>query len=322
MQTVLERSQVPPSVLRSGGSYWPATLSSAFVELEFQQLETSHRPIRGRIYQYPFGDLTLQRSITTGNAHRVTRSERLIRTSPHDNFFIGLLLAGGAVFAQGGRTAALRPGDIAILDCTRVYTIDVPKSFDALWIRAPRHRFEERVRGASEVLATRIDGRSGIGHVAAEMYRAALLEAPNLSVKEANNVASTLLDLLGIAVPRRERRRENVPSTHCAALLRRVQDLVESRLDEETLTPAAVARANRVSVRYVNRLFEREGFTLARWIRTRRLERCRKDLEVSWPTPQRIADIAYSHGFKNISHFNRLFRARFGCSPRQFQQRA
>ena len=320
MQT--DPGQGPPSVLRSGGSYWPATLSSAFVELEFQQLETSQRPIRGRIYQYPFGDLTLQRSITTGNAHRVTRSERLIRTSPHDNFFIGLLLAGGVVFTQGGRTATLRPGDIAVLDSTRVYTIDVPKSFDALWIRAPRHRFEERVRGASEVLAARIDGRSGIGHVAAEMLRAAMVEAPRLSAQEANRVASTLLDLLGVAFPRRERRRQSAPTAHCAALLRRVQDLVESRLDEETLTPAAVAGANRVSVRYVNRLFEQEGYTLARWIRTRRLERCRKDLEVSSPTPQRIADIAYSHGFKNISHFNRLFRARFGCSPRQFQQRA
>jgi AraC family transcriptional activator of tynA and feaB len=321
MQTTIERLPMAGNVLRSGGSSWPATLSSAFVELEFQQLETSERPIRGSIYQYPFGDLTFQRSITHGHAHRVTRTERLIRSSAHDNFFVGLLLSGGAVFSQDGRTADLSPGDIALLDSTRVYTVEVPQSFDALWIRTPRHRLEARLHNTSQIMASKIDGRSGIGCVASEMLRASLEEAPRLSAEEANRVANTLLDLLGIAFTPRWRRSDARPTAHSNTMLRRVQNFVETRLDDESLTPAEVARVNRVSIRYVNKLFEREGYTLPRWIRMRRLERCRLELEDRVTPARRIADIAYAHGFKNVSHFNRVFRARFGCSPRGFRQR-
>ena len=119
----------------------------------------------------------------------------------------------------------------------------------------------------------------------------------------------------------RWRRSDARPTAHSNTMLRRVQNFVETRLDDESLTPAEVARVNRVSIRYVNKLFEREGYTLPRWIRMRRLERCRLELEDTVTPARRIADIAYAHGFKNVSHFNRVFRARFGCSPRGFRQR-
>ena len=321
MRTHTECLLTAPNVLRGGGSSWAETLSSTFVELEFQQLETSEHPIRGCIYQYPFGDLIFQRSITRGHAHRVTRSDRLIRSSAHNNFFVGLLLSGGAVCSQDGRIATLSPGDIAILDSTRVYTIDVPQEFDALWIRTPRYRLEARVHEASNLMAARVDGRSGVGYVASGMLRAALEEAPRLSANEANRVANTLLDLLSVALAPRWRRSDLRATAHSTTVLRRIQNFVEKKLDDESLTPTVVARANRMSIRYVNKLFEREGCTLARWIRMRRLERCRVELEDASAPLRRIADIAYSQGFKNVSHFNRLFRARFGCSPKTVRQR-
>jgi AraC-like DNA-binding protein len=308
--------------LRHGGRSWAAILSSVFVELEFEQLASEDgQPVSGRIFEYPFGDLIFQRSVTTGQAHRVTRSERLIRASTHNNYFIGFLLTGGATLRQDGRTAALQPGDIAILDSTRVYTIDVPQSIDALWIRTPRNRLEGRLRDVSEIMASKIDGHTGVGHVASEMLRAALAEAPRLYAPEANRVANNLLDLLGIALSRRPSTTGSTPTSRSAAMLRRVQEFIDSRLDDESLTPKAIAVANRMSVRYMNKLFEREGKSLARWIRTRRLERCRSDLEDPLSSERQVSDIAYSHGFKNISHFNRLFKTQFGSSPGAFRQR-
>ena len=320
MKTLTEDRKSIPSVLRSKGHSWPELLSSVFVELEFEQLQSAEIPIQGRIHQYPFGDLTFQRSITKGHAHRVTRSERLIRLSTHNNFFIGFLLSGVAVLRQDGRTADLHPGDIAILDSTRVYSIDVPKSFDALWIRTPRHRLEGRLRDVSEIMASKIDGHTGVGHVASEMLRAALAEAPRLSAPEANRVANNLLDLLGVALSRRPKVRNVAPTTRGAAMLRRVQEFIDSRLDDETLTPAVIASCNKMSIRYINKLFEREGYSLSRWVRMRRLERCRLDLEDPVSRNRQVSEIAYAHGFKNVSHFNRLFKARFGSAPRAFRQ--
>ncbi len=320
MKTKVASRKLVPKVIRSRGHSWPATLSSVFVELEFEQLESSATPIRGRIHQYPFGDLTFQRAITRGPAHRVTRSERLIRLSRHNNFFIGFLLSGGAVLRQDGHTATLHPGDIAILDSTRVYSIDVPKSFDALWIRTPRHRLEGRLRDVSEIMASKIDGHVGVGHVASEMLRAALAEAPRLSVPEANRVANNLLDLLSAALSRRVRSLDTTPTTRSDAMLRRVQEFIDSRLDDETLTRSTIAQANKMSIRYMNKLFEREGYSLSRWVRMRRLERCRLDLEDPLSIHRQVSEIAYSHGFKNVSHFNRLFKAHFGSAPRALRQ--
>lgn len=62
-------------------------------------------------------------------------------------------------------------------------------------------------------------------------------------------------------------------------MLRRGQEFIDSKIDDETLTRAVIAGANNMGVRYVNKLFEREGYSLGRWVRMRRPERCRLDLE-------------------------------------------
>jgi AraC family transcriptional activator of tynA and feaB len=103
-------------------------------------------------------------------------------------------------------------------------------------------------------------------------------------------------------------------------VLRRVQEFIDSRLDDETLTPTVIAASNKMSVRYMNKLFEREGYSLSRWARMRRLERCRLDLEDPRSSTRQVSDIVYSHGFKSVSHFNRLFKARFGSAPGAFRQ--
>jgi AraC family transcriptional activator of tynA and feaB len=166
-------------------------------------------------------------------------------------------------------------------------------------------------------MAQRIDGSSGIGHVASSMMSAALDEAPNMHKSEANRIANHLLDLLGLSLSGSlENGATGRSTTYRKSTLRRIQDYIELRLDEEELSPELLASEHGVSVRYIGKLFEREGISVASWIRMRRLERCRMDIENPEKSGCSISDIAYSHGFGNISSFNRAFRARYGLSPR------
>jgi len=166
-------------------------------------------------------------------------------------------------------------------------------------------------------MAQRVDGSTGVGHVASSMLSAALDEAPHMQASEANRIANHLLDLLGlILADRTEDKRSDRATSYSTSMLRRVQEYVEKNLDDEILSPEQVASAQNVSMRYINKLFAREGTSIARWIRIRRLERCRIDLESPDHSNQSISDIAYSHGFGNISSFNRAFRSHFGLSPR------
>jgi len=304
-----------PVLLKGDNQQWAASLSSVFVELEVEDLDLVAPP-RGRLYPMPFGDMTFVRARTTGGAHRVRRSERLIRSSNHTNFFLCFVLAGAAHLTQGGRRSELEAGDLAVLDSTREYAIDIPSRMDSLWITIPRYRLEGRMARLSTRMACKVDGQSGVGHVVSALLRAALAEAPRITAQEANRVANTLLDLLCTAIPDSDDGADTRASTYRSSTMRRIQEFIEARLDDERLNAAAVAQAHGLSVRYLSKLFESQGISISRWIRIRRLERCRADLEARFDRDRLISDIALSHGFRNICHFNRAFRAHFGCAPR------
>ena len=68
--------------------------------------------------------------------------------------------------------------------------------------------------------------------------------------------------------------------------------------------------------------FESEGASVSEWIRHRRLDRCQRDLANPALAHQTIVAIAGRWGLTNGPHFSRLFRSRYGCSPREYRARA
>jgi AraC-like DNA-binding protein len=63
-----------------------------------------------------------------------------------------------------------------------------------------------------------------------------------------------------------------------AELLLQAQSQIESRLGDPSLNPEQVARACFVLTRYLHCVFESEGFSVCEFIRSSRLDRCRRDL--------------------------------------------
>jgi AraC-like DNA-binding protein len=103
--------------------------------------------------------------------------------------------------------------------------------------------------------------------------------------------------------------------------LRRLEQFVERNLRDPEFDAAAVSRGVGLSSRYVNDLFNDEGSSLMRYVWTRRLENCRKDLRSPARAGHRISDIAYGWGFNDLSHFSRSFKQSFGASPREYRRR-
>ena len=81
------------------------------------------------------------------------------------------------------------------------------------------------------------------------------------------------------------------------------------------LSPRMVASHCRVSVRTVHLRFEATGQTFGRWVLDSRLEACQRALRDPQQTALGISQIAYRAGFSDLSHFNRVFRQRFGMTP-------
>jgi AraC-like DNA-binding protein len=183
-----------------------------------------------------------------------------------------------------------------------------------LWIKVPRARLEHRLPDIAARLAVKVDGSRGVGRFAAQLLQTAVEEAHRLSAEQAARVTNSLLDLLDAALaPPVARPRPS--SGRCQALVAQAKQYVEARLPEESLAPDTVARALRISVRYLNRLFAAEAVPLSRWIMARRLERCWSALHDPAQRARPISAIAYAWGFKSVPHFNRVFRSRYGCPP-------
>lgn len=58
------------------------------------------------------------------------------------------------------------------------------------------------------------------------------------------------------------------------------------------------------------------GMTLSEYINNVRLDRAKEKLK---HTDYNISEIALSCGFQNVTYFNRLFRARFGTTPKSIR---
>lgn len=81
-----------------------------------------------------------------------------------------------------------------------------------------------------------------------------------------------------------------------------------------------IARRQGVTPRYVQILFEELGTTFGEFVTARRLDVARSMLRSPRYAEWSIAGIAFESGFRDLSHFNRRFRRRFGVTPSEFRR--
>ncbi|HET9206737.1 MAG TPA: helix-turn-helix domain-containing protein, partial [Burkholderiaceae bacterium] len=106
------------------------------------------------------------------------------------------------------------------------------------------------------------------------------------------------------------------------ALVQRAQRDARERIADPDLDIAALAQAQRVSARSLQRAFASAGTGVMRWLREERLARCAAALaDPSWRL-RGVADIALAHGFRDVPAFGRSFKARFGQTPGDWRLRA
>jgi AraC-like DNA-binding protein len=84
-------------------------------------------------------------------------------------------------------------------------------------------------------------------------------------------------------------------------------------------SPRRLAALCQVSQRTVQRHFRTHyNVTVCEWLNNLRLQRAYKRLLAG----DRIKEVALELGFKQLSHFSRVFKARFGYPPRTLQPSA
>lgn len=93
-----------------------------------------------------------------------------------------------------------------------------------------------------------------------------------------------------------------------------LEDIARSFRDPH-LTEVTIAARQGISVRQLQRIFEMAGTTFTIKLQELRLQAAFDALIKQETQAISISEIAFSAGFSDISHFNRLFRRRFGETP-------
>ena len=249
----------------------------------------------------------------SGTPMSAVRARRHIEASGHDEYLLALHIAGTAHGAQDGREVTLGPGDFALFDSTRPYSVSFtgPGAFEHVIYQIPRASLDARtdLGGAT---ALRVPAASGAGQLASPYLRT--LARPGAAADGVPPGPSFLDAGLDLAVGALRAVAGCAPPRH-GAVAGGLRDHALARLGDPGLSPEAVARAGYVSVRQLHRLFAREGLTFGRWVREQRLRRCAEDLADPRLRHLSIAEIAARWGFRSAAHFTRAFRARYGVSP-------
>jgi AraC-like DNA-binding protein len=233
-------------------------------------------------------------------------------TDGDDSIGVIINLGESGAVTQRGREVALGPGDAVAVLHEQPATVTFAEG-SYLGLLVPRAALASRVKDVDDATMRLIPHdtealRMLVGYLRFLGDELAL-SAPRLR----RVVVSHVHDLVGLALgpdPAMGRNRSGAIRT---ARLRAALDHIGRCFQDPELSVAAVAQRQGISPRYLQLLLEESGSSFTARVTELRLQRAFALLGDTGL--RRISDVALDAGFSDISHFNRLFRARFGHAP-------
>ncbi|MDX3074060.1 helix-turn-helix domain-containing protein [Streptomyces sp. MI02-7b] len=306
-------------------AYWTDAVGKAFTRLEVRAREDAK--IHGAIRQASVAGVHV--GSLEASPQRMTRTAPLIAADGDNSLVVSLQRAGAGVATQDGREVPVTAGELVILDTRRPYALNftgpvrqsvatVPREMLDLpdsALRLATGRTYSTVQGISGVLASYVNGLVTItDHCSCAPDQCAC--APASKEFLGRGIVDILTALVALEGNAKDVAAYEVQET----LLLRLRTYIRSHLHDPSLSPASVAAAHHISVRYLYQLFQGEPMTVGRWIQRLRLEGCRRDLVTPELAGQTVAAIAHRWGFASHAHFSRTFRSVYGLSPAEFRR--
>lgn len=230
----------------------------------------------------------------------------------HEALYNLIYIAEGSIgLTIDGRELLLDPGSFALWDTTRPMRFVTGHGLRQITFAVPQPQLQRVLPRAGEYVGHGLRSQGQVSRLFVEHLLALDRGFGELPPEAAGHVLNATLELLAATLSAEHR----LPA--CAGsgvLLQRVLAYVGRRLDDPDLDTPSIASAHGVSERHVHRLFASLKTTPAAWIREQRLERCRQDLRDA--VPLSITQIAYRWGFRDSGTFSKVFRRRYGVSPR------
>jgi AraC-like DNA-binding protein len=296
--------------------YWNDSVCASFTPHSSEPVDL--RAFNGSIARTSVGDLTAAEVYSDAQAVLHTRTH--VARSKRAMFFIHMQLEGESLNRQDGREARLGPGDFTLCDTTRPYEIHFAAPNRMFVLGIPEAIMRRHLACPESVVAIPMSGMDGMSGLLSSFLRGFWKECQDdLDPAVVPRVTNAILDLVAsayTALPASQSERSSLATAHRI----RIVNYIEAHLGDPDLTPMRVAHACKMTPRYLHHLFSHESETVARYILRRRLEECSRALTGQSQRGRTVTAIAFDYGFNSPTHFGRVFRARYGVTPRDYRR--
>jgi AraC family transcriptional regulator, positive regulator of tynA and feaB len=256
----------------------------------------------------------LTASEISADVRHTERTQRDIRLDGVDHCYAVFQVNGRSTIIQNDQAVELAVGDVALIESARPVTYVIDGRHEQwLSLQLPRQRlistlgFELRggVRGHSGTRAARL---------LFQLVLDAVDDEQPMPTSADNHMQLAVYDLLGaLFAPL-----DPAPgSLHSDRLFRRVCDVVRDRFADPDFGPYEIAAEVSISLRYLQKLFTKRGFTCSSFIQSLRLDQAARSIKrrALVRSGQPLSEIAYACGYRDYTNFAHAFRERFGHAP-------
>jgi len=253
-------------------------------------------------------------------AQRVFRTPSRIARASEDFVLMALGKRGVNGVFQDGREAVVSAGQFVIYDTTRPYELRFNDSFSQTIFQVPRKLLQQRIGSFDALTAITFSGGRPLERLAYDFLLNLGKTIEHVDPAAATRLLDQALDLVAMAFADRLGERAPDQSIHRSALLYRFKNYILTHLSDPELSMTRAAAAVGISLRYASDLMAAEQLSFRSYVQMQRLERCKRDLSDPSQAARHVGDIAFAWGFNDLAHFSRIFKQRFGVSPREWRE--
>jgi AraC-like DNA-binding protein len=272
------------------------------------------KSFRGDVHQgeTPLG---IRLALVSGSPQQISF---LNRAEP-DGVWLVMLLSGRALLVDGPKRTLLERDDIVHGSTRGSAALQFSEDFKILLVRFPASALNARIMPQT----LRMNTQSGVGHVLAAMLRATFETLEALPEEQECAIESLLREfvVINLMVNANASSSGGLVGVQ-ASLLQRAYQIIDARLSDPDLSMKKVAVELKISLRYLYKLFASSGEGFGRYVKRRRLDRCRCDLGNPIYAHVNVSEICFRWGFNEAAHFSRVFREQFEMSPRAWRKAA
>jgi AraC-like DNA-binding protein len=270
----------------------------------------------GRMWRYDVGAVSLHR--VAAEASTVRRTPRMILADDPGLLQVALVTSGTWQVSQSDRSTMVHAGDLTSFTTWEPYEVRALTPFEMVLLSVPEQLLRPHSGRVSRQTALRVNGEGGAGRIVCDHLRGVALGLQEGVVGiDTGHLADSLVDLVrGLALGREQS--DHLPT----ALMGQIRNFIELHLGEPDLSRERIAGAHFISKSYLDKLFGAEDIQVWRYIKERRLDRCRRDLQDPLLAHNSIRQIACRWGFANAAHFSRTFATAYGQSPSEYRRAA